>query len=282
MEKRSRHGSYGILIQDGKVLLTQNHSGPYQGLWGLPGGGIEFGESPEDTLQREFLEETGLSITNIHPLRVITTCGSSGSDEGSYHFHHICHVYRILVWEKRPEHIAEEQMQWVALDSISYDQLIPFTKRVLEELPQSRTWNPEAIIRPKAVALIHREGSLLVCEVLGADKQRKGWTPLGGKIEFGETADKAVQREIKEELGCSIEILSAPLIIENIFHHHGHVGHEIVYAFIAKALSTEIYAKESFQICEHGGTLHQVKWVPLNDFKSGKETLLPSSLLSHL
>jgi len=59
MEQRiSRFGSYGVIIRCGKILLTQKKNGPYQRLWGLPGGAIEFGESPENALKREILEET--------------------------------------------------------------------------------------------------------------------------------------------------------------------------------------------------------------------------------
>lgn len=41
-----------------------NHRGITQGpFWAPPGGGLEFGESLEESLQREFLEETGLTIS---------------------------------------------------------------------------------------------------------------------------------------------------------------------------------------------------------------------------
>ena len=55
--------SYGVLIDAGRVALVRSsnprHDPP---LWWLPGCGIDFGEAPEDTLVREFHEETGLSV----------------------------------------------------------------------------------------------------------------------------------------------------------------------------------------------------------------------------
>lgn len=55
--------AYGILVHDGSVALVRssnpNHKPP---LWWLPGGGIDFGETPEETLGREFTEETGLVV----------------------------------------------------------------------------------------------------------------------------------------------------------------------------------------------------------------------------
>ncbi len=58
-ELRWRPSVYGILIKDEMMLLAKQF-----GKFGLPGGGMEFGESPEDALAREIKEETGITITS--------------------------------------------------------------------------------------------------------------------------------------------------------------------------------------------------------------------------
>ena len=64
--RRTRLASYAIAIDDDSVLLARIASGyPGEGRWTLPGGGVEWGEHPDDTLIREVHEETGFSVTEF-------------------------------------------------------------------------------------------------------------------------------------------------------------------------------------------------------------------------
>lgn len=51
----------GICLVENKILLV-NHGLTETNFWAPPGGGLQFGESAESCLKREFLEETGLDI----------------------------------------------------------------------------------------------------------------------------------------------------------------------------------------------------------------------------
>ena len=62
MKEHKHLGVYALLIKDNKILLINKITGPYDGKLDLPGGTIEFGETPEETLKRELLEETGIEI----------------------------------------------------------------------------------------------------------------------------------------------------------------------------------------------------------------------------
>ena len=52
----------GAVVHDaaGRLLLIRRGHDPHRGLWSLPGGRVEPGESPEQAVVREVREETGL------------------------------------------------------------------------------------------------------------------------------------------------------------------------------------------------------------------------------
>ena len=54
----------GVLVRDaaGRLLVVQRGHDPGRGLWSLPGGRVEPGESLEAAARREVLEETGLDV----------------------------------------------------------------------------------------------------------------------------------------------------------------------------------------------------------------------------
>lgn len=61
--QRVRLRACGVLIENGSILLVKHEGLGHAGfLWNPPGGGVEFGESVQQTIEREFLEETGLIV----------------------------------------------------------------------------------------------------------------------------------------------------------------------------------------------------------------------------
>ena len=59
-----RHTIRGLIIKDRKVLLVTGHGADFY--W-TPGGGVEPGETPEETLRREIKEELGVQIHTLIP-----------------------------------------------------------------------------------------------------------------------------------------------------------------------------------------------------------------------
>src|SRR5258705_13486894 len=72
----------------GRVLLVKQVGGPYAGAWLLPGGGVDEGESIDDGLRREMLEETGCDLEDIRRVATYEV------DERTQDFKALVHLFR--------------------------------------------------------------------------------------------------------------------------------------------------------------------------------------------
>ena len=64
--KEMRHlGAYGLIINDNKMALIRKSRGAYTGKLDLPGGTIEHGERPIETLVREIKEELDSDVKKL-------------------------------------------------------------------------------------------------------------------------------------------------------------------------------------------------------------------------
>ncbi|MEM6659121.1 MAG: NUDIX hydrolase [Pseudomonadota bacterium] len=63
-----RIGALAVVLHQQQVLLVQRSKQPDKGLWGFPGGHVEWGETVMQAAQRELIEETGVQAD---PLRYL-------------------------------------------------------------------------------------------------------------------------------------------------------------------------------------------------------------------
>jgi 8-oxo-dGTP diphosphatase len=92
-------GAYGLCLdREGRLLLARIRGGPDDGRWTLPGGQVEPREHPDDAVQRELLEETGLRATAIGSvLGVYSHVDENAADRREQEpVQHIGLVYEIL------------------------------------------------------------------------------------------------------------------------------------------------------------------------------------------
>jgi ADP-ribose pyrophosphatase YjhB (NUDIX family) len=118
--RTTRVGAYGLLTKDNQILLCRlSDKVPRNpGKWTLPGGGIEFGESPEEAAAREILEETGLSAS-IGRLLEIDSMVLSFSPDSEMHSLRAIYTASVVGGSLRNEVSGTTDMcQWWGLDEL--------------------------------------------------------------------------------------------------------------------------------------------------------------------
>ena len=110
----------------GEVLLVEH---TYMPGWHLPGGGVELGETAEEAMARELVEEAGVRVTARPQLVAIH------ANRGRFRGDHVL-LYRVEAWEACPATSRGEihQIGWFAPDALPEGTTPPTRRRVAEAL----------------------------------------------------------------------------------------------------------------------------------------------------
>ena len=122
-EKRQLIVVKGIIARDGKVLFLKEIDQTSDGKeidrgWNLPGGKLNFGESLEEAVKRECLEETGLMVQPIKLLDVATELVETDSN-----INHAVNLWYLCKVTDGKESVTEKEiidLKWLMPSEIKY------------------------------------------------------------------------------------------------------------------------------------------------------------------
>ena len=119
-----------VVSDDGKVLLNKccSRLGEY---YALPGGGQNPGETLEEAMKRELLEETGVTVTPVR-LAAIYERIASGREDGANHkmyFIFLCKPEDVPLKKPTERDSYQIGMEWIPIENIEKTNLFPATIR---------------------------------------------------------------------------------------------------------------------------------------------------------
>ena len=124
-----------ILDKDMENVLLQRreHTTGAEGLdgmWELPGGKIEFGETPERTISREIFEELDCSI---HIVRLLPHIQTNIWHYPEYDGHSVLIGYHCRIVDRGPRfEVGCNNRRWFELRNVNYTTTLPGTREFIE------------------------------------------------------------------------------------------------------------------------------------------------------
>lgn len=139
-------------------------------------------------------------------------------------------------------------------------------------------------IRPIAICVFLMNNKILVAEGYDPVKDEHFYRPLGGGIEFGESSQKTICRELMEELNLEVDGDSLRYLgtLENIFIFNGAPGHEIVLIYDGRLKESGVYEQAVIFGKEANGEDIRAVWKDVDEFSDGKSLLYPTGLFEML
>lgn len=124
-----------MILKDGKILLGKRHEDPEkadsalhgEGTWTMPGGKIDFGETPHEGAKREAEEETGLNIDK-DKLKLISVTNEVVEDAHFITLGFLCEEFEGEAKVMEPDEITE--WRWFDLHNLPEPLFFPCAKIV--------------------------------------------------------------------------------------------------------------------------------------------------------
>ena len=114
MDKVQELNAGVVVFKDKKILLLERKDG----IWEFPGGGIDWGETPQESAKREVEEETGLKVSNLELIGVTSAVYEKEDNFTSKHKKHS--VYIVYKGESKEGEIKlsseHKTAKWVSLE----------------------------------------------------------------------------------------------------------------------------------------------------------------------
>ena len=119
-----------VVVKDGRVLLAQRGKPPGLGVWSLPGGAVELGETLQDAVRREVREECGIEIELADVHEVFERLIRDADGRVQYHYVILDYLARWVGGEPGP---SEETLdsRWVSPEDFPHYQLTQGTTDVI-------------------------------------------------------------------------------------------------------------------------------------------------------
>lgn len=134
-------------------------------------------------------------------------------------------------------------------------------------------------IRVLALAIIRAGDRVLVARGRDPLTGEAFHRPLGGGVEFGESAAEALAREMWEELGAAITEPRLLGVLESRFVYAGRQHHEVSFVLETRFADPSWYERRDLAVIEEGAGWEALEWIALPAFASGAMRLVPDGLL---
>ncbi len=75
-----------VVIRNKQILLVKRKKEPGRGLWAIPGGSVQIGETLQEAAEREVLEETGLVVKAKQPIYLFDYIERDERNQVRFHY----------------------------------------------------------------------------------------------------------------------------------------------------------------------------------------------------
>lgn len=134
-------GVGAIIFRGDQVLLIQRGQEPSRGQWSIPGGAVLVGETLEEGVRREILEETHLEVRVLTLVKVLERIFRDSDGRVAYHYVLVDFLCEYRAGELRSDSDAQDA-RFVNLQDLPSYQIAPVTLEVISRGDRLRQ-NPE-------------------------------------------------------------------------------------------------------------------------------------------